>query len=125
MRNYKAQHPKQTVSAHPMFDIPRRLWERLTAIATGNYADLSNKQFDEIIRALTATRFLITGKSTNKEEFVTAGGVSLKEVDFKTMMSRKFPNLYFAGEVLDIDAITGGFNFQAAWTTGWIAGNAI
>ncbi len=74
---------------------------------------------------LTASQFKVNGKSTFKEEFVTAGGVDLNEVDFKTMQSKLFPNLYFAGEVLDIDAVTGGFNFQAAWTTAWIAAQSV
>ena len=71
------------------------------------------------------TEFQVTGKSLNKDEFVTCGGVRLGEVDFKTMQSRRCPGLFFAGEVLDIDGITGGFNFQAAWTTGWMAGHAM
>ena len=74
---------------------------------------------------MTNCEINIQSKSTNKDEFVTAGGVALNEVDFKTMQSKIVPNLYFAGEVLDIDAVTGGFNFQAAWTTGFIAGNNI
>ena len=78
-----------------------------------------------MIEGLHRSEFPVTGKSLNKDEFVTCGGVPLKEIDFKTMESRVCPGLYFAGEVLDIDGITGGFNFQAAWTTGWIAGNAM
>jgi predicted flavoprotein YhiN len=74
---------------------------------------------------LTATELPVRGKSMNKEEFVTCGGIPLPEVDFKTMGSRITPGLHFAGEALDIDGITGGFNFQAAWTTGWIAGHAM
>ena len=75
--------------------------------------------------AMTESEFAVQEKSLNKEEFVTCGGVRLGEVDFKTMQSRVCPGLYFAGELLDIDGITGGFNFQAAWTTGWLAGNAM
>ena len=78
-----------------------------------------------LARELTASSFRVTGKSMFKEEFVTCGGVRLSEVDFRTMESRLCPGLHFAGEVLDIDAVTGGFNFQAAWTTGWIAGRAM
>jgi hypothetical protein len=74
---------------------------------------------------LTESAFNVVGKSTNKDEFVTSGGVALEEVSFTTMQSRLHPGLYFAGEILDIDALTGGFNFQAAWTTGWIAGHAM
>jgi predicted flavoprotein YhiN len=80
---------------------------------------------NELIRQLRATELKVDGKSLNKEEFVTCGGVRLREINFKTMESRVTPNLYFAGELLDIDGITGGFNFQAAWTTGWIAGHAM
>ncbi len=74
---------------------------------------------------LTGAEFAVVGKSMNKEEFVTCGGVRLSEVEFKTMESKLCPGLYFAGEVLDIDGITGGFNFQSAWTTGWLAGQAM
>ena len=76
-------------------------------------------------RELAAGRYTVTGKSTFKDEFVTAGGIELNEIDFKTMQSKKLPGLYFAGEVMDIDAITGGFNFQLAWTSGWIAGTSV
>ena len=132
IKQFKQNHPKKSVITNPLFNLPKRLWERLTGFLfsnqqskISNYADLSNKQIDLLASTLTACQFNVTGKSTFKEEFVTAGGVELNEVDFKTMQSKKFPGLYFAGEVLDIDAITGGFNFQAAWTTGWIAGNAV
>jgi hypothetical protein len=78
-----------------------------------------------LIRQLRGTELSVTGKSLNRDEFVTCGGVRLREVDFKTMASRVCPGLFFAGELLDIDGITGGFNFQSAWTTGWIAGRAM
>ena len=78
-----------------------------------------------LVKQLTATELPVRGKSLNKDEFVTCGGVKLSEVNFKTMESRICPGLYFAGELLDVDGITGGFNFQAAWTTGWLAGRAI
>ena len=129
LKNFKLNHPKKNVLSNPLFNIPKRLWERLVISASANnnlnYADLSNKQIDLLIVVLTSCKFFVTGKSSYKDEFVTAGGIDLDEVDFKTMQSKKFAGLYFAGEVLDIDAITGGFNFQAAWTTGWIAGNSI
>lgn len=83
---------------------------------------MSNKQLHSLQEQLCAGQYAVHGKSTFKEEFVTAGGVSLKEIDFKTMQARRFPGLYFTGEVLDIDGLTGGFNFQAVWTTAWIAG---
>jgi predicted flavoprotein YhiN len=78
-----------------------------------------------LARQLTGTRLAVSGKSLNQDEFVTCGGVRLAEVNFKTMESRLCPGLYFAGELLDLDGITGGFNFQAAWTTGWLAGRAM
>ena len=106
-----------------------RLWEALV-LAAGldretRWASLTRVQQQQLIQQLVRTEFLVTGKSLNKDEFVTCGGVKLGEVNFKTMQSRACSGLYFAGELLDIDGITGGFNFQAAWTTGWIAGNAM
>jgi len=130
IQQVKRRQAKKAVLANPLFNIPRRLWERLAGPVTGNkptfnFADLSNKQIEQLARQLAAGRFIVTGKSTFKDEFVTAGGVDLNEIDFKTMQSKKLPGLYFTGEVLDIDAITGGFNFQSAWTTGWIAGTSL
>lgn len=109
--------------------LPSRLWERLVAKAgiaeQTQWAGLNKAQTQALARLLVESEFAVTGKSMNKEEFVTCGGVRLAEVDFKTMASRVCPGLYFAGELLDIDGITGGFNFQAGWTTGWLAGNAM
>lgn len=109
--------------------LPSRLWERLVATAgvaeQTQWAGLNKAQTQALARLLVESEFTVTGKSLNKDEFVTCGGVRLAEVDFKTMASRVCPGLYFAGELLDIDGITGGFNFQAAWTTGWLAGNAM
>jgi predicted flavoprotein YhiN len=85
-------------------------------------ADLTSKQENNLIRLLVDYTVEVKGKTTFKEEFVTAGGILLGDIDPNTMMSRKVPNLYFAGEVMDVDGITGGFNFQHAWTSGWIAG---
>ena len=129
LKQFKQTNPKKNVAANPMFGVPKRLWEKLVLAEIGgaaagarlNFADLSNAHIDKIAGSLTGAKFLVSGKSTFKDEFVTSGGVDLSEVDFKTMQSRKTPNVYFAGEVLDIDAITGGFNFQAAWTTAFIA----
>jgi len=109
--------------------IPSRLWERLVA-ATGiphvtQWGGLDRARLQALGRQLVESEFAVTGKSLNKDEFVTCGGVALGEVDFKTMESRICPGLFFAGELLDVDGITGGFNFQAAWTTGWLAGNAM
>ena len=89
------------------------------------FAQLSNQELQGLTAQLTDGRFAISGKSTNKDEFVTCGGVALNEVNFQTMESKICPGLYFAGEILDIDGITGGFNFQNAWTTAWIAGTSI
>lgn len=118
---------KQIVTRSPQsIEIPNRLWQKLT-IASGikpetRWADLSKKQLHRLSEQLTQATFQVKGKSTFKEEFVTAGGVDLREVDFKRFESKLFPGLFMAGEVLNIDAITGGFNFQAAWTGAWIAG---
>ena len=110
----------------PFADIPKRLWERLVLFsdikATQNWADLNNKQIENLANQLTKGIFNANGKSTFKDEFVTAGGVDLTNVDVESMQSKKLPGIYFCGEVMDIDGVTGGFNFQAAWTTGWIAG---
>src|SRR5207245_6691402 len=89
------------------------------------WAGVSRSAQHHLIQQLIRTRFQVTGKSLNKDEFVTCGGVRLSEVEFKTMESRLCPGLYFAGELLDIDGLTGGFNFQAAWTTGWLAGKGM
>lgn len=125
----KAQLPKRTIAANCPVLIPRRLWERLTAhvgVQEGDrWAELSNKMLNRLVEELTRGEYAIAGKGVFKEEFVTCGGVPLKEVNFKTMESRCCPGLFFAGEILDIDGITGGFNFQSAWTTAWLAGQAI
>jgi predicted Rossmann fold flavoprotein len=110
----------------PLFSLPVRLWEQLV-LAAGlprdtRWAGLGRPQSLALARQLTRTAFPVTGKSLNKDEFVTCGGVTLNEVNFKTMESKLCPHLFFAGELLDIDGLTGGFNFQAAWTTGFIAG---
>jgi predicted Rossmann fold flavoprotein len=119
---------KQVVSGNP-FGLPGRLWERLAAAAGVpeglTWASVSNTLLQAMAAQVSAAEFAVEGKSLNKEEFVTCGGVRLREVDFRTMESRVRPGLHFAGEVLDIDGITGGFNFQAAWTTGWLAGRAM
>ena len=113
----------------PIAPLTARLWEQLV-LAAGIARDtrwsvLSSAQQHRLTQQLVRSEFQVTGKSLNKDEFVTCGGVRLKEVDFKTMQSRVCPGLFFAGEVLDVDGLTGGFNFQAAWTTGWIAGQAM
>jgi predicted flavoprotein YhiN len=103
-----------------------RLWKQLTHfVGEKNCADVSKAELRGIASEFTAGEFRIEGKGQFKEEFVTCGGVKLNEVDFKTMQSRLVEGLFFAGEVLNIDGLTGGFNFQSAWTTGWLAGNAL
>lgn len=120
---------QKQIKKTPLLDIPSRLWKKLIRYAgiekDATWAQISVQEMDKIVNMLYQTGFKVNGKSTFKEEFVTAGGVVLSEVDFRTMESKKYKNLYFAGEVLDIDALTGGFNFQAAWTTGFIAGESI
>ena len=120
----RKQHGKRMAKNYPLFGIPRRLWERFAYIAIlreDNYGSLNAAQIDALIEALCACVMEVKGKSTFKEEFVTCGGVERKQIDFKTMQCKSHPGLYMAGEVLDIDAITGGFNFQAAWTEAFIA----
>ncbi len=125
----REKEPARRVNNSPIGAIPARLWENLVSNAGISpktiWTTLTRAGTNELIRQLRATELEVDGKSLNKEEFVTCGGVRLREINFKTMESRVTPNLYFAGELLDIDGITGGFNFQAAWTTGWIAGHAM
>ena len=121
------ENTRKKVSAQQAFSqIPGRLWKQLVHfLGEKNWGDVSKAELRRLAEELTAGEFVIEGKGQFKEEFVTCGGVELKEVDFKTMQSRLVPGLYFAGEVLNIDGLTGGFNFQSAWTTGWLAGNSL
>jgi predicted Rossmann fold flavoprotein len=121
------ENTRKKVLTNPAFtQIPVRLWKQLVHfIGDKNWGDITKAELRKLASELTAGEFKIEGKGQFKEEFVTCGGVSLKEVDFKSMQSRVVDDLFFAGEVLDIDGITGGFNFQSSWTTGWIAGNAL
>lgn len=125
----KPAFAKKLVNAHPQFELPARLWTSLVRAAgiapEQRWATLSKQQIHRLTEELSQGQFTVNGKSTFKEEFVTAGGVDLREVNFKTFESRLFSGLFFAGEVLNIDAVTGGFNFQAAWTGGWIAGGSM
>ena len=129
LKTIKEENAKKLVTKYAQFNLPKRLWESLTKAATiseeTKWADVNKKELHLLAEQLTNGEFQVNGKSTFKEEFVTAGGIDLKEVSFKTMESKILPNLYFAGEILNIDAITGGFNFQNAWTDGFIAANAI
>jgi predicted Rossmann fold flavoprotein len=108
--------------------VPKKLWKALCEKAGLSaelpLARLSKRMQEDLLRVIKDDRYQVKGKTTNKEEFVTCGGVNLREVNFKTMESKHCPGLYFCGEVLDIDGVTGGFNFQNAWTGGWIAGHA-
>ena len=129
LRLRRQTQPARFVVNSPLSPLPARLWEQLVLAAgitrATRWATLSRPAQHSLVQQLIRTEFQVTGKSLNKDEFVTCGGVRLSEVDFKTMQSRLCPGVFFAGEVLDIDGITGGFNFQAAWTTGWIAGRAM
>jgi predicted Rossmann fold flavoprotein len=128
-RSLRESHPNRHVTNSPLGSIPARLWSELIRRSgidsTVKWTTLSRDQMHSLVENLSRTRLPVTGKSLNKDEFVTCGGVNLREIDPKTMESRITRGLFFAGEVLDIDGITGGFNFQAAWTTGWIAGKAM
>jgi len=125
----RASHARRQIATWNPFAISTRLWKYLLQTAgiaeTAIWANTSNAHLAALAAHIGACEFAVTGKSTNKDEFVTCGGVRLKEVDFKTMQSRVCAGLYFAGEVLDIDGITGGYNLQAAWTTGRLAGLAM
>jgi predicted Rossmann fold flavoprotein len=129
LKDLKQEHAKKSVSKKSPFELTNRLWESLV-LASGievetKWADLSKIQLQNLANQLTNGTFQVNGKSTFKEEFVTAGGIDLKEINFKTMESKLHENLYFAGEIVNIDAITGGFNFQNAWTSGFIVASAI
>ena len=129
LKELKLEHAKKVVSKKSPFDFPNRLWENLVVASEisleTKWADLTKKQLQELALQLTHGQFQVNGKSTFKEEFVTAGGIDLKEINFKTMESKLLPNVYFAGEIVNIDAITGGFNFQNAWTSGFIVSENI
>ena len=123
-KNFKENEPKKSIGQAKIFDITNRFWQRILFVSgidtAKQIANINNKEMQKIIENLCCCRMNVTGKSTFKEEFVTAGGVDLKEMDFKTMKSKKLPNFYISGEVLNIDAVTGGFNFQACWSEGWL-----
>ena len=129
IKQQKTIHHKKQLKNFNIYELPNRFWLKVLEVNKINIekiaADLSKQEIQQIATTLTQTIIEVISKNTNKEEFVTAGGVHLKEIHFKTMESKKIPNLYFAGEVMNIDAVTGGFNFQAAWTTSYIAGSSI
>jgi predicted Rossmann fold flavoprotein len=125
----KQQQPQKTLTSFSPLDLPRRLWQYLVHRSgihpERRWAELSKKELLLLLEELHQSQHQVSGKGVFKDEFVTCGGVRLSQVDFKTMQSRICPHLYFAGELLDIDGVTGGFNFQSAWTTGWLAGQAM
>jgi len=128
--NLKKKEPRKTVILKsPFTEISKRLWERFVIASeiksTQNWADLNNYQLENLANQLTKGVFNANGRTTFKDEFVTAGGIDLKEINFKRFESKKHKNLFFVGEVLNIDAVTGGFNFQNAWTGGYICANAL
>ncbi|MEM7757038.1 MAG: NAD(P)/FAD-dependent oxidoreductase [Cyanobacteria bacterium P01_A01_bin.40] len=124
----QASSKKKIINYCPV-DLPKRLWQSLVKYAGIKpekvWSEISKKELNKLVTEIIQGQYTIQGKGVFKDEFVTCGGVSLKEVNFKTMESKKSPGLYFAGEILDIDGVTGGFNFQSAWTTSWLAGQAI
>ncbi len=129
LKELKLEHAKKVVAKKSPFDFPNRLWESLVVASEisveTKWADLTKKQLQNLVSQLTKGEYKVNGKSTFKEEFVTAGGIDLKEINFKTMESKLLPKVYFAGEIVNIDAITGGFNFQNAWTSGFIVSESI
>ena len=129
LQSLRTEAPQKKIHAHHNFELPQRLWQFLCEQSGINaamrWADLPAVNQNKLVNNLTVHSFHVRGKTTFKEEFVTAGGIKLSEVDPNTMQSRKHPCLYFAGEILDVDGITGGFNFQHAWTSGYVAAKAI
>ncbi|MEZ4947063.1 MAG: NAD(P)/FAD-dependent oxidoreductase [Cyclobacteriaceae bacterium] len=129
LNTYRLEHPKQKIVGHALYGLPNRLWVRLCLLSEIDelkiWGEIPKKNLNRLIENLVRCEFRIKGKTTFKEEFVTCGGVSLNEIDLNTMESKIVPGVYFAGEVLDIDGETGGFNFQSAWTTAFVAAKAI
>jgi len=129
IKKLRQDNSRKMVSKQDSFPIPNRLWQRFLSLneipQEMRWAEVSNQQVHQLAQYLTGATYDIQGKTTYKDEFVTSGGIPLSEVNMGTMESKQCPNLYFAGEVLNIDGITGGYNFQSAWTTGWIAAQSI
>ncbi|MFD1063019.1 NAD(P)/FAD-dependent oxidoreductase [Winogradskyella litorisediminis] len=129
LKELKLELAKKLIYNSPQYSLPKRLWKKLVLEADINensrWADLNKMQLEALAEQLTNAIFQVTGKSTFKEEFVTAGGVDLKEINFKTFESKLIPNLFFAGEVINVDAVTGGFNFQNAWTSAFIVSQSV
>jgi len=125
----RMQHPGKKIFNDHLHGLPQRLWQRLAHLATidenETWGQLKKEKLQHLVQLLSQFTLNVSGKTTYKEEFVTCGGIDLKEINFKTMESKLVPGLFFAGELVNIDGITGGFNFQNAWTTGWLAGTSI
>ena len=123
-QNFKVSNPKKTIGQSKIFEVTNRFWQRILEVSNINLnkqvAQISGKEMQTILTNLCKKKFQVTGKSTFKDEFVTAGGVDLKEINFKNMSSKILPNFYVAGEVLNIDAVTVGFNFQSCWSEAWL-----
>jgi predicted Rossmann fold flavoprotein len=129
LQQVRSEYGKRAIALHRGIKLPHRLWQYLISRAgidkETRWAELLKKGLNKLVQELTQGQYIISGKGVFKDEFVTCGGIKLKEVNFKTMESRLVKGLYFAGEILDIDGITGGFNFQSAWTTAYLAGLAM
>ena len=129
LEKVKIDNQRKQIYGYCPLKLPKRLWQSLVNFVgisqQKTWIELSKKELNKLVQELIQGQYKITGKGIFKEEFVTCGGVKLKEINFKTMESKLCPGVYFAGEILDIDGVTGGFNFQSAWTTGYLAGNAI
>jgi predicted Rossmann fold flavoprotein len=129
LKGQKHLRARQKILTHPLFDLPQRLWVRLCELseieAERIWGEVSHKSLNKLLENLSKCPFKINGKTTFKEEFVTCGGVDLNEVDLETMESKKVKGLFFAGEVLDLDGETGGFNFQSAWSTAFVAAKSV
>ena len=123
-KNFRQDHPKKTIGSSKIFEITTRFWHRILWLSKvdldKNISNISGQELQKILQHLCENKMKVNGKSTYKDEFVTAGGIDLKEIDFKTMKSKMLPQFYIAGEVLNIDAVTGGFNFQACWSEAWL-----
>ena len=126
LQKFSQMHPQKGIGNQKAFPLPNRLWnfllEKATIPTDRKWIEVGKKKFRQLAALITQDRYQVEGKTTFKEEFVTCGGVDLSEIDLKTMQSKKLSNIYFAGEVIDVDAITGGYNFQAAWSGGYCAG---
>jgi predicted Rossmann fold flavoprotein len=129
LQGININHGKQKIMSNPLYKIPSRLWTRLCELAEidagRTWAELPRKNLNRLVEFIIRCPFQIEGKTTFKEEFVTCGGVDLKSIDLETMESNLMKGVYLAGEVLNIDGETGGFNFQSAWTTAYVAARAI